>query len=223
MSCVQIFSAHIDDAVLSLGGSILDWRSQGIEVHVYNVFSKSNWIHPESGVPETDCVETVTAIRKEEELEVANILGFQTHFWDFLDAPLRDGFSKEQEREMELQISGKIKECLNKKDLFFFPIGIIHEDHKTLGNICKPLIDEDLMAFFYEDLPYYGWGRSDYKKDYLSFKEKYTPVVRKINFDEKAALIQKYESQIIQSFLNSMRAYAYHMNEDQYYERYWKR
>lgn len=224
MNSIQIFSPHIDDAVLSLGGCILNWRGKGLKIKINNIFTISNWTHtnPISDVNYGKNISRVTELRKTEERNLANNLQYEYEFWDFLDCPLRHNFSPTDIQNMENQICDRIKKKLNKKDSFFFPLGIDHPDHILVKKLSSFFINKGYKIYFYEDLPYFSWGGFDYQKSYVICSKDKSPELVKINFEQKASFVKKYGSQINETFIENMRAYAYNKADNYYYERYWK-
>lgn len=223
MTKIQIFSPHIDDAIFSLGGSMLNWRSKGLKVKVFNIFTISNWINPDAISGKISALNTVqiTELRKNEERNAAKYAGFDFEFWDFLDFPLRDEFSPQENLNMELEILNKITKCFKKEDSIFFPVGIDHADHILINKISNSFINKGLNIFHYEDLPYYSWGKFDYKKDYMSKKSK-IPIIERINFEKKMVALTRYNSQVSDAFIKSIMSYSYNLLDNEYYERYWQ-
>lgn len=224
MSNVHIFSPHIDDAFLSLGGSIFNWRSKGIKVNVYNIFTISNWTPPGSQSERNfgNDVATITALRKAEEREVSKQANFEIVFWDFLDFPLREGFSESDNRKLEDQIFEKLSACLNSEDLFFFPMGILHPDHLLICRLSEKFIGKSYNIFYYEDMPYLSWGKSEFKEVYKNENVNKSPLFEKIDFVQKAEILKYYRSQVLDDWFNYMMAYSYNNVDNEYYERYWR-
>lgn len=114
-----IFSPHIDDSFLSLGGLILNWRKKKERVQVIDVFSISNYT--KSGLGER---KEVTRQRKQEERNVQKFTDVHTTFLDFLDAPLRGYKMRRGEFIHPNRISRKIDqstlEAIERKTVSFF-------------------------------------------------------------------------------------------------------
>lgn len=224
MKSVQIFSPHIDDAIFSLGGSILNWIKQGLSVKVHNIFTISNWITPNSisGIRDNLDLQDVSALRKNEELLVSTYVKFHSNFWGFLELPLRKDFSQGDEEKMKGEILSKISGCLNSEDSFFFPSGIEHQDHIIINQLTGNFIKKGFNIFFYEDMPYFSWGRLDYVEAFKIQQSDKVPIVEKIDYNEKAAVLRKYSSQVCEDFIKAIRAYSYNQVDNHHYERYWK-
>lgn len=224
MKTIQIFSPHIDDAIFSLGGSILNWHRKGLNIRIHNVFTISNWTSPNplSGVRYQLNLDEVTALRKKEEREAGEYAKFNYEFWDFLDLPLRKEFSIQQNQSMEKKILNKIADCLSLEDSFFFPLGIDHPDHLIINRIGNSFTNNGYNIFYYEDMPYFSWGNFDYKKAYSDQIRCKMPVLEKINYEEKTEVLKIYSSQVTKAFLKSIRTYSYNLADNNYYERYWK-
>jgi len=223
MCTIRILSPHIDDAFLSIGGSILNWRSKGIKVKVYNIFSISDWTSPNSisGLNYLLDVRENTDLRKNEEKEVGELTDFKYEFWNFLDFPLREGFSQTENENMEDEILNKLQQCLNFDDVFFFPLGVGHVDHVLIHEISVKFIDKGYNISYFEDMPHLSWGNLEYKSFYDSQTKTKFPVCEKINFTRKADIAKRYKSQVTGEWINSIKTYAYNQLDNEYYERYW--
>ena len=142
-----IFSPHIDDAFFSLGGSILKWKSEGEEVVVVDVFSKSNFTF--EGLKEVD---EVTQLRKQEELKNIEVSGSKVNFIDFPEALLRGhnlGESYPQGViDEDLVYIEKIKEVILEYDCegneLYFPLAVgNHTDHQLVHKVALELVENN--------------------------------------------------------------------------------
>ncbi len=225
MTSIQIFSPHIDDAIFSLGGSILNWRKKGFNIKVHNIFTISNWITPDSisGIKDSMDLHEVTALRRNEEVVVSKYVKFEFTVWNFLELPLRKAFSERDNEKMKAEILDRIFSCLNSEDLFFFPIGIEHEDHILISELAKNFANESFNIFYYEDMPYISWGGNNEKESFKIQLVDKVPIIEKIDYNKKARVLRKYRSQVREDFISSIRAYSQSHVDNQYYERYWKK
>ena len=76
----QIISPHIDDAMLSLGGSILNWLKEGEQVRIIDVFSISQAINKDAisvlgGKKYPTDFKSAMKIKKAEEKKIQSIFG----------------------------------------------------------------------------------------------------------------------------------------------------
>lgn len=205
-----VFSPHIDDAVLSLGGLIARLATSSGDLCVINIFTLSNWINPDGifkdRFAETD-TEVISNVRKAEEAESGRLLHYSTDFLDFPDLPLRDGLVSYH--ELYNRIKDKIKEYLGKDIRAFFPLGIDHPDHEIIAAIGYELLDEGYPVLFYEDMPYvarnYGSGNlvkaKAIQRGFISF-----PV--EIDIMRKMEAIKVYESQVSEEWLIDIYNYS---------------
>lgn len=221
---VHIFSPHIDDAVLSLGGCIINWVGKGKEVFVDNIFTKTNWTHPHpiSGLTYPCSIDDVTGLRKAEEKKVAQALNITCDFLDLPDHPVRKGYSRYKKQKIEECLCKHVESRLDTSKAFFIPLGLDHPDHLFLNRIVKEVIGADYYnVFYYEDLPYYSWGTLDYMAHFNQLLTTKKAFLEKVLQDSKEEILRHYSSQLTDSFFQSMRAYAYEKKDNCYYERYW--
>jgi len=223
---INIFSPHIDDAFLSLGGSILYWIDKGHKVKVRNIFTVSEWVGRNNLAEQNFPLSAgeVTTMRKQEERSASQASGFDYEFWDFLDFPLRNHFSQNDTNEMISSISYRINECLNDEDYFFFPAAPSngHDDHILVRSIGDLLHKKKCKLFYYEDLPYYSWGDFEFKKNYKTLKSIASPILQEFNIQEKERVLKEYASQVSLHMLKTMSVYSYNTFNDLYYERFWE-
>lgn len=151
-------SPHLDDAVLSCGGTIAKLLSEG-DVLILNIFTRY-----------TDSVKkgpiVVDKDRYEEETIAASHLGFLTDTLNELDAVFRRkayksaskiiGYIDNEDITYIPQLSDKIKRYLTNIDYdsLYVPLGIgWHVDH-ILCHLAMESFFTDPKLHFYEDAPY---------------------------------------------------------------------
>jgi hypothetical protein len=111
----------------------------------------------------------------------------------------------------------------NLEDLFFFPLGVSHPDHLIIREIGLYLLGKGCKILFYEDMPYLNCGLYDLSRFYACMGEAgFRPVSVCIDFEEKLAVLQLYDSQVSYEWLKDIMNYSYCTRDGQYYERYWE-
>jgi LmbE family N-acetylglucosaminyl deacetylase len=230
----QIISPHIDDAFLSLGGSILNWIEKKEKIKIIHVFSKSNWTNPNSlsAKKYTKDIETISNIKKREEEEVSSILKTKPVFLDYIEKiPLynmeqkdiikkvKKSFNKEFVKNIENSLTMEI----NKRFICFFPLSTEdHPSHRLVNDIGLNLLKKGYNIQFYEDFPYISRNINKIK-EITSFRNfKLIPILKEINIKRKLKILKCYKSQISVRWLDEMETYAHSLKENKYYERYWK-
>jgi LmbE family N-acetylglucosaminyl deacetylase len=219
-----ILSPHIDDAILSLGGSIINWLDQGDNIRVANIFSVTAspffWRRQGSSNAVID-----TQTRKLEEREVAKELG---EIFEYLDYPssgcrglkyLRPWIPATlqtrlpRDRRVFAAIAKTIEELFLSapRGSFYAPIApppVAHADHvlvrEAVLHTARRLLNP-IDLFFYEELPY--CARTD---SFIRPLEQngLTPIVNQISFERKRIYVMKYKSQIKEIWLQDMLSYC---------------
>ena len=173
------FSPHADDVVLSCGGTIHSYLSQGKSVEVIGVFAgipdqsaysayarhlHAKWHLPTNPVEER-WREDSTAMRE------LGITKFER--WDFCEAPYRKasdgrplyavneelvGVPAREDQKLRDQIAQRIRNHLDelpKTAVLYFPLSVGHHvDHQILFDIGLELAASGQQVRFYEDYPY---------------------------------------------------------------------
>src|SRR2546428_41657 len=148
-----VLSPHLDDAVLSIGGTILR-LSRNHRVVVYDFFTLSD--HTRSArfrgtLP-------VTLLRYTEELLASTIVRFTPKFFLLKDVTIRskkDHFKVGM--SLESYLSRNIKR--DRPKAIFCPLGVgEHLDHKSVFHALQKLIEAGIVprhsVMYYEDMPY---------------------------------------------------------------------
>jgi LmbE family N-acetylglucosaminyl deacetylase len=167
MEVKQVISPHIDDAILSLGGCILNWVRNGEKVKIINVFSKAGGINKDSisvlaGKRYPTDFKSAMKIKKAEEKNIQNILKIEVEFLDWPDRNINiysykgDFFYKKSAIE---RLKNDIRRKIDKDSPAFFPLAMgelrTHADHIIARQIGLFLLKDGYDIRFYEDLPYF--------------------------------------------------------------------
>ncbi|HII16252.1 MAG TPA: hypothetical protein HA362_08170 [Nanoarchaeota archaeon] len=205
---IIIFSPHCDDAVLSLGGAILNnYLRKNIFVHT--IFSVSNYTIIEQCTGHTG---KITKLRNEEERRVMRLMGIRYKLWHYPEPSLRKGYketkdifnpkSNPEANPLFGELYNAIENvCLqNEKAYLFFPLGLgNHIDHLIIKEIgIKLLAKYHLKIYFYEDQPYAGG--EDIKSIEETIGKHYPYLIRfTFKFDnilDKIHILKNYKSQL---------------------------
>lgn len=228
-----IYSPHLDDAILSLGGTIKKWIDQQNKVLVIDIFSLSDYIRGKK----LDWKEA-TKIRKYEEQKTAKILGYKLKFLDKLESGLRgykrvcDHYPKKINWKKDQKVFKSLVEIfknqLKRRDEYYFPLAIGENvDHLLVREAAIKAITSGLKKkkiFFYEDLPYVYSHLLNQK---IIRRLKLTPILTKINIRKKLSLVKIFKSQIKKANDNSdwcyrIKEYAAKLKRKGFYERSWR-
>ncbi|HTJ52779.1 MAG TPA: PIG-L family deacetylase [Cyclobacteriaceae bacterium] len=222
---IHIVSPHIDDAILSLGGLVMDLINKDKSIHITYLFTVSNWTNPNaiSGLTYPKDEATISQLRKEEEKSIITKLNYTCDFFDLHDLPLRFGNRAVDEQTIFNEVTKRLQTTITKNDLVFFPLGLDHADHIITHKIGLQFMVAGYQVIFYEDLPYAALGNCDHQKQHSILKKQgLEPVIVDVDIHKKMDLLRHYESQMSQTWLNHIRNYSYSVKDNQYYERYWK-
>jgi LmbE family N-acetylglucosaminyl deacetylase len=221
-----ILSPHIDDAFLSLGGLLNEFKSDGIPYHIIYIFSLSNWTN--QGAPKSESItsspEKITALRKMEELNVKKFINHTYDCFDFPDQPLREEQSQMSLLNLAQQIRDRVTNMVSKDDLLYFPIAISHPDHIITRRIGMELMKMGYNVAFYEDMPYVAFSEYFFDNDFkLTSDLGFVPHVVPIDVHQKLNIIKNYSSQVTATWLKDIKNYSYSLVDNKYYERIWFR
>jgi len=183
-NCVYL-SPHLDDVVLSCGGTIYSQVRGGARVLVVSIFAgsppddsitdfarelKERW-----GGPQPDRGEDPVAVRRREDLAALKILGVAGLHLDFLDCVYRQEEHTSQAyyptvahifgalHPAEAELHHALWEALlaQVEELgqatIYAPLGAGHHvDHIHVRNMAQLLLAQGCRVLFYEDYPYAG-------------------------------------------------------------------
>ena len=183
-------SPHLDDAVLSCGGTLAHLRRNAVPVTVVSIFAGeiSNTeplspfaaaMHQFWGAPAD-----VIALRRAEDRAALAHFGLQPHWLSFKDAIYRGepargewfytenpelfGAIHPAERDFPQKIAAALRDFLHRENLldtpatFYVPLAIgNHVDHQLVRQAAKYLARPGDAVFFYEDYPYVQWNPAD--------------------------------------------------------------
>jgi len=228
---IQIISPHIDDAMLSLGGSILNWRNQNKKVKIIYVFTRSNWTNPGaiSGLRYPKNIKKITALRKSEEMDIQKIVKADVEFLDIDEDPLRNKWIKKlfgyDEKNLINRLKKILKDKIDKKHPCFIPLAVdkwFHNDHLIIRKIGLDLMKKGYNISFYEDLLYISHDQQKTNKGNFFKDIRLIPKLEEIDINKKMDLLRLYRSQMSIAWLNEVEAYAFSLKDNKNYERYWK-
>jgi LmbE family N-acetylglucosaminyl deacetylase len=164
---IIVLSPHMDDAVLSLGQHIINWKKQGRDIKVVTVFTKfgngvgvpnySNDYIQKSGF---DNVGDFEKARIKEDIVAMKKLGVEYEHWGYIDAGFRGGYDTREkllagkinsaDEKLVLELSRKINNLDCERCLLPFGVGG-HVDHlivKKAGEMSNK------ARRYYLDSPY---------------------------------------------------------------------
>ncbi|MDQ7022653.1 MAG: glycosyltransferase [Candidatus Gracilibacteria bacterium] len=169
MKKITIISAHIDDAIFSLGGIINKWIDEGFLIEIITIFSKTNYMGPKKNL---GIIEECMLMRKEEDNEIIEKLKGKIKFiyLDFEEALLRGydydelfGKLKNFDNGLIRGLRKEIKKLTQKADYIFFPYGYgNHVDHQ----VCSKSSFKNDKVFFYSDMLYICYMEENIKKGF---------------------------------------------------------
>ena len=214
-----IFSPHIDDAILSIGGHIQNLITRGEELKLIYIFSKSKWINPQS-VYYNEIIRSdkdIMELRKAEEKAVKSRCKYHVEFWDFEGCdsePLKDDYSR---------IYNRIDEVINSKDTFYFPMGIMHPDHIAIQRIAFEIANlKSYNLLIYEDMPYFPFDKHLSKRVEIFRNLSEKEILENIDIQKKIKLINCYKSQVEPAWIDTISDYANSFDQELHKERLWK-
>jgi LmbE family N-acetylglucosaminyl deacetylase len=229
-------SPHLDDAVLSCGGTMLRSAARGEAVHVVNVFAGS----PEYGRLSEFARELHThwgggpdpvAARRAEDGAVLASMGATVEPWEFRDCIYRgqgetwfyasrdDLFGPVHPGDAGLlsRIALRLAELRAERPdaVFFAPLGAGHHvDHQIVRAGAVALARLGAPVVFYEDFPYTGEPAALEKAQAELGRVAWEAAVAPIDVEAKIQAIAGYVSQILDLFGDAeqmaerVRAYA---------------
>lgn len=216
-----IISPHMDDAALSMGGTILQDNEK---FKIITLFG-SNWtldgINPDSN--------KVTNIRLSEEQKVIKLFKAEFVFANLPEATMR-GYNNwmakcdlQKEKQLFKKIINIIKENTNVEDELFLPAAIgEHVDHALVFETIKSLNNKKIRL--YEDLPYATYGGTKERIEKISNLYKITEVLTNINntINAKLECLNIYKSQLTPDDIIKVKNYAKNLGKTaDFYERIW--
>ncbi|MBI9053914.1 MAG: PIG-L family deacetylase [Bacteroidales bacterium] len=214
-----IFSPHIDDAILSIGGHILNLIRKGKELKVIYIFSKSNWINPQSDYYNEiiRSGKNIMEVRKAEEKAVINSCKYNVEFWDF------ESCESEPDKGDYNLIYNRIDKEINSEDTFYFPMGIMHPDHIAIQRIAFEIANiKTFNLLIYEDMPYFPFDNNLNKRLEIYRDLSENEIVEDIDIQEKLKLINCYKSQLDLAWIETISDYANSFDRELHKERLWK-
>lgn len=220
------FSPHLDDVVLSCGNQIIQLNKKRKKVLVVTVFTNSqevanksqdlNTFLKQSGAVKS---EQLFKLRRQEDLTVTKLIGFEFLHLGFIDALWRTANDQQlyptfqklfnapihaNDRQLEKKISAVCFQLLKKssthKTLLYSPLAIgRHVDHRLIFEILTKLAKKINKKFtYYEDIPYRSQpGAREKRLAETNLNNGYFSVAADKNSANKKRLAcEKYSSQI---------------------------
>jgi LmbE family N-acetylglucosaminyl deacetylase len=215
---IHIISPHIDDAILSLGGFISSFKNSGNIVIKY-IFSISDWTNARAigGKVYKKNAQSVTLLRKNEEMKASELLNYRYEYLDLLDFPLRRNVTDSETVET---IRKNLTGSIGKDEICFFPLGLSHPDHVLIREIGFALKEEGYLVLFYEDLPYVFSADSSVQNLVESKQLESASIM--IEMESKLEAIKVYRSQIPHEWIRDVIYHSYDAPSNSYKERFWK-
>jgi LmbE family N-acetylglucosaminyl deacetylase len=227
-----ILSPHSDDAALSLGG-VLCRKIIECPTSLITIFGRTNYLQRSAFQADH---ESVTTLRKFEDLSFAKSVGVNLHYLDFPEAGLRYGPSFEKVFADKIQtddcipsnlplVIQQIIERENPKYIYI-PLGIgLHRDHLIVNRLSRMIAPHDIpFCIYYEDLPYAGYlSEGQILKHVNALHSRAEPIYVPIDnvITEKLEKLSLYRSQIRDVDQAIVRFHANRWEKDRYYERVW--
>ena len=227
-----ILSPHIDDVVLSIGGSLIQWLERGITVSVVNVFSRS--ASPFFWRSGAECnSKKETELRKAEEARIAKKLGDIFVYLDYPSCTCRElkyfrpwlpvwlHAILPTDRKLFRVLKRYLGEVLKEHVELYIPIAPdpgAHIDHVLLRDSCLAAIEagqnHSCSIFLYEDQPYC----SRHKIDEILIEAGIEFDMVGIDIDRKIEISRMYESQVRSKWLMEIEDYHNEIGG----ERFWR-
>lgn len=218
-----ILSPHLDDALLSMGGSILLLKKK------FNVstFFNTAW----TTLSKKMSVQEITKLNLKEEITVMNALKCQFDFLNYPEALLRgykqwnDPLDLKNEKNLISEIKKSITKKIVSSNAIYIPAAIgQHVDHLLVFSIFCDLCYK-LDVYIYEDLPYAYYGDTDNRLKIIQRNFKTTEILIDITdvISMKKKYLSEYKTQLSKDDIENVLNYAKTIKSDgRFYERIWK-
>ena len=174
---IVIFSAHSDDFVIGVGGTIAFYKEKGYKVYCY-VFSYGENSHP--------WVEgkKVQNFRSHEAFEAAKVLGCDCKFFDLKEL----NFTQDAKKTKLKAKLKKIIEKINPEKIFTHSSEDPHPDHQAVNDITLELYDS--LKSKPQILSYSVWNPVEFKTRHPALI-----ISIKTTFKLKMVALHKFPSQ----------------------------
>jgi LmbE family N-acetylglucosaminyl deacetylase len=244
-----VLSPHLDDAALSLGGSIARWTAAGERILVVTVAAGSpspgaglssfaESLHRAWGVGSAD----VVALRRREDEAAMAILGAEAERLERLDAVYR--LPERYDGEAALLGEPALEDCLggdlasdlapilaaSPRAVIVAPLAVGgHVDHRVVHRVAIELARQGREVGFYEDFPYAARPFA-VEERWAAVAVELEPVILDIaaTLERKVAAVLAYASQIdalfggIEPARAAIIAYAQAVGSGGHAERIWR-
>lgn len=211
------FSPHLDDAILSCGGLIINLVRDKKKVLIVTVFNESDGTKTNKNITRHvkacgfDDIWKLAKKREKEDKKMAKILKVKVLWLDEIEANYRENYKsykeiiekKAIERELDLvgrvnsKINNILKKLLSKNGEVYFPMGLgNHIDH-LIVNRSGLEATKKYQVYFWEDYPYLLFLKNKIEENKYSLVKR-IDVKENLNFKKK--LIENYDSQLKELF-----------------------
>lgn len=243
---ITFISPHLDDAIFSGGGAIINHLRKGDDVSVVTIFSGIPGINNFSDFFSSIAYRGWVNDRIKENTDILNSIKVKSINLNFLDAIFRkDDLGKflclswsdiflddEYKFKEECVLCNLIREKMlkftkNKNEILYFPLSLgNHLDHVLVNKIGKELNTtyEEQKIYYYEDLPYANYS-IDIDKLYKMYAiEK----IEEIDINYKISLVSGYKKSLevgdnFSVVASHIKNHAAGIGESgKYFERFWR-
>lgn len=222
-----IVAPHCDDAMLSVGGYIL----QNKGTHVIDLFATTAWTTLDIDMS----VEEITSMNQTEERWAMTESAATLELIETPEALMRgykqwnEPVLKKTDYDLVEELWSKINVRLATYDQVFFPIAPgDHVDHRIVRQVildhADEIMDKDVALYCYEDLPYSWYGGLEEALTFIRKKYRLMSEVIDISsvFEQKLSVLAKYRSQLSESDIQKVRDYALDVGNGSAIERIWR-
>ncbi len=237
-------SPHLDDVVLSCGGTVaLEARSGGALVVTVFAGRPRGTLNPfaEFQHQRWGRLDDAVGQRRQEDSVAMSILGADFRWLEFPDAIYRGnlylsdeelfGQVKYEDQPVAESIVDRLSRIAHaaRPERIYLPLAVgLHVDHQICTSVGDRL-DGEVEVLFYEDIPYAA-TRGTVEKRIAALGNTLTPIVKPISttIDVRLAAIKCYASQLPTIFRHYgepedvVREYARLVGSGEYAERFWR-
>lgn len=248
MSIAHLYlSPHLDDAVLSCGGTIYRQTQAGEGVLVVNICAGiPDYQHLSPFAREKHALwgnpEDVVTVRRTEDRQALARLGAQAVYWDYLDAIYRTAHGEAlypstaaifgdvhpAEGALLQRLRDDIAALLDAhpRATLYTPLAVGHHvDHQLTRNAVLQLMREGRRIRFYEDFPYVWWDPEGLQQTLRELESvgDWEAEVFPIDVEAKIAAIASYRTQIedlfgtLEAMAEGVRRYAHEVASGERY------
>jgi LmbE family N-acetylglucosaminyl deacetylase len=221
-----VVSPHCDDALLALGGTILQTKN----VRVVTVFATCAW----TAHPDRYDVASLSRLNKAEDMAALQKAKCKFDLYDYPEAFLR-GYRKwntkvphASDKKLSIEVEAAVRKHAASAHTVAFPLAAgEHVDHMMICNIglnmTLELLKMGKKVIFYEDLPYCWYGGREERIAVIGKKHQLEPELIDIQMqlEAKKTLLREYKTQLIEKDIERISDYANGVTSVGYKERVW--